>query len=115
MLVIRDQQMLALEAGAFRDFLARLPSILLNTIPDLAERATPEALKLFTDRTVLRARSYGFESQRDVFIYVSLSALLGEGALEADARALCILTGKGLPGSGKAQMLLAEAERLAWL
>lgn len=115
MLVIRAEQMRTLEIGAFRDFCDRLPSMLLKTMPDLAERATPETLKLFTDRTVPRARSYGFESQRDVFIYVSLSAVLGEGALEGDARALCILTGKGLPTSGKAQMLLAEAERLARL
>jgi hypothetical protein len=113
MLTIRNEQMVALALERERRFRANLPRTLLRMMPDLATRVSPEALESFAERAVIQAMTYGFESPRDIFTYVSLAALLGEGTLEDDPWTLALLTNKELSGIVKSEVLLSAAERLA--
>jgi hypothetical protein len=113
MLTIRNEQMIALALEPQRRFVTNLPAALLRIMPDLASRVSLQALESFIERAMNQAKSYGFDSERDIFTYVSLAALLGEGTLEDDAGALALLTNKEMPANLKSELLLARVERLA--
>lgn len=112
MLKIREEQMRAFTVAAVHDLQVKLPSMLLEAMPDLARFVSTQGLKKFADRSLNRAISYGFEFPRHIFIYVGLSALLGEDALERNSRTRALLTNKAMPANQRSKGLMDEAKRL---
>jgi len=107
-LTIRAEQFSVLEDACREQFHRRMMAPILQLLPELPERAPGQLLYAFVERAAKQARTYGFETERDIYTYVSLTAIFGEGSLELQPRARAVLL-----GAGKADELLDAVETLS--
>ncbi|MFN7995748.1 MAG: hypothetical protein U0Q18_19210 [Bryobacteraceae bacterium] len=110
MLTIRSAQFQAFEESVRQAFLDRVLAAVFRLLPELPEQAAPEALRAFVERASRRAGDHGFETERDIYTYVALSAVFGEGALEQHPFAGPVLADRSLQGQTKSERLLAAVE-----
>lgn len=74
MLTIREQQMEGLRASAIKEFESRLAGHLRRWFP---AECTSLDLPSHVARAVERARSYGFQSEHDLCLYLHLTLMFG--------------------------------------
>lgn len=77
MIVIRPEQMRALEEVAERPSVEKMLAILKEDLPDLNETIPDDAAKAAIQHGYGRAESYGFVSKRTVVPYVTMMFMLG--------------------------------------
>lgn len=77
MIVIRDEQMRALEEVAERPSVEKMLAILKEELPDLNDTISDDAAKAAIQHGYERAESYGFVSKRTVVPYITMMFMLG--------------------------------------
>jgi hypothetical protein len=80
MLVINSRQMAAMGNARREDFERSVVRHLLSTYPRESRQAGgEEQMRLFVRKAVKKALSHGYETERQIALYVSLALILGSG------------------------------------
>jgi hypothetical protein len=77
MLVLRNAQLKALEAAAWREFEDRLMTHLQRFFPAPCAALGPAGLRRLCQEGIARARAHGFRSERDLCKFLSLTLVFG--------------------------------------